>query len=164
MGPESVMGPESLCGLLAEPDRLRAFAAVVLGARSPAKVAEQTGLNARTVAAALRRLERGGLITDAADGLVAQPDAFRDAVLDRAPSRDEPMHPDRQRDSVLRAFFAADRLTQIPVARGKRRIVLEHIAADFEPGVKYPEKVVDAMLRTAIRTMPRCAAILSARS
>jgi hypothetical protein len=29
----------------------------------------------------------------------------------------------------------------------KRRIVLEHIAAAFEPGVRYPEREVDAILR-----------------
>ena len=52
--------PELLIGLLAEPDRLATFAAVVLGAGGPAEVAERTGLPARTVLAALRRLESGG--------------------------------------------------------------------------------------------------------
>ena len=33
------------------------------------------------------------------------------------------------------------------MARAKRRIVLEHIAAGFEPGVRYPERTVDAILR-----------------
>jgi hypothetical protein len=36
---------------------------------------------------------------------------------------------------------------RIPAAQHKRRVVLEHLAACFEPGVKYPEKAVDAILR-----------------
>lgn len=43
-----------LCGLLAEPDRLAAFAAVVLGARTVEQVATATGLPARQVTPALR--------------------------------------------------------------------------------------------------------------
>ncbi len=35
----------------------------------------------------------------------------------------------------------------MPAVRGKRLVVLEHIAACFEPGVKYPERAVDAILR-----------------
>ena len=35
----------------------------------------------------------------------------------------------------------------MPAARGKRRIILEHIAASFEPGIRYPERAVDAILR-----------------
>ncbi len=49
--------------------------------------------------------------------------------------------------AVLRAFLRDGRLTQIPAARGKRLVVLEHIAATFEPGMRYPERQVDAMLR-----------------
>jgi hypothetical protein len=39
------------------------------------------------------------------------------------------------------------RLVSIPAARGKRRVILEHIVAAFEPGVRYPEREVDAILR-----------------
>ena len=46
------MRPDVVCGLLAEPERLKAFSAVVLGAESPAAVASATGLPVRTVMAA----------------------------------------------------------------------------------------------------------------
>lgn len=49
------MTPETLCGLLAEPDRLATFAAVVLGCATASEVANRTGLGGREVAAALRR-------------------------------------------------------------------------------------------------------------
>jgi hypothetical protein len=35
----------------------------------------------------------------------------------------------------------------MPAAHGKRMVVLEHIAAAFEPGVRYPEREVNAVLR-----------------
>jgi 8-oxo-dGTP pyrophosphatase MutT (NUDIX family) len=49
--------------------------------------------------------------------------------------------------AVLRNFLRGGRLVHIPAARGKRRTVLQHIVALFEPGARYPERQVDAMLR-----------------
>jgi len=143
------MRPDVLCGLLAEPERLRVFAAVVLGAGSPAAVGEATGLPARAVAAALRRLEQGGLVGTAEGGLVAAASAFKEAVREYGASGApaEPLDPDRQRAAVLRAFIVDGRLVQVPAAHAKRRVVLEHLAACFEPGVRYPEKTVDVTLR-----------------
>ncbi|GAA0944708.1 DUF2087 domain-containing protein [Virgisporangium aurantiacum] len=143
------MRPDVLCGQLAEPDRLRVFAAVVLGAATPADVVNATGLPVRTVMAALRRLEQGGLVGAAGDALVAEVSAFKDAVREHgtpaAPA--EPMDPDRQRDAVLRTFIVDGRIPHLPSAWAKRRVVLEHIVLAFEPGVKYPEKDVNAILR-----------------
>jgi hypothetical protein len=141
--------PEALCGLLAEEVRLRVYAAVVLGARSPSEVAASSGLPAREVVRALRRLEQGGLVGTAEGGLVADTAAFKDAVREYGPqaSPDEPLDPDRQRAAVLRAFIRSGRVVSLPATRGKRRILLEHIVACFEPGVKYPERAVDAILR-----------------
>ncbi len=138
-----------LCGLLAEPERLRVYSAVVLGADVPSSVAERTGLPARTVVAAIRRLQQSGLLRVADGRLVAEIDAFKDSVRESAPppAEAEPLDPDRQKAAVLRTFMLDGRLAQIPAARGKRLVVLEHLAACFEPGVKYPEKAVDAILR-----------------
>ncbi|HEY8474532.1 MAG TPA: DUF2087 domain-containing protein [Natronosporangium sp.] len=144
------MGPEQLCGLLAEPDRLAVFAAVVLGVRTPAEVAEATGLTARQTAVALRRLTDGGLVQmDEGGGLAADADAFKTAVRSAAPDKQPTvdLDPDPSRAAVLRTFIRDGRLVQIPASRSKRRVVLEHIAMAFEPGRKYPERVVDAVLR-----------------
>ena len=147
--PSESLSPDALCGLLAEPDRLRVYAAVVLGADVPSAVAERTGLPVRSVAAALRRLEQGGLVTVVDGKLAGEVGVFKDAVRATTPDTpvDTPLDPDRQRAQVLRAFIADGRLVQVPVARGKRRVVLEHIVASFEPGVRYPEREVDAVLR-----------------
>jgi hypothetical protein len=141
------MTPETLVGLLAEPTRMRVFAAVVLGVSTPADVAGATDLTLREVSEALRRLARGGLVTPTAP-LVAHVQVFKDAA--RTPARDtvsEPLDADRARAGVLRVFLVDGRLVAIPAARGKRRVILEHIAAAFEPGVRYPEAEVNAILR-----------------
>ncbi|HYN96215.1 MAG TPA: DUF2087 domain-containing protein [Pilimelia sp.] len=143
------MRPDALCGLLAEPQRLAVFAAVVLGARTPGEVAERTGLPGRDVVVALRRLEQGGLVVAAHDGLVAHVTAFKEAVREYGvpAAAEEPAEGDPSRAAVLRAFVRDGRIVQMPAARGKRRVLLEHIVAIFEPGVRYPERQVDAILR-----------------
>jgi hypothetical protein len=142
--------PEEICGLLAERDRLTVFAAVVLGSSSPATVSARTGLSARDTERALRRLEQGGLVSTVDGWLVARESAFKEAVREygsTAPDGRDDLDPDRAKAAVLRVFVRDGRLVQIPAARGKRRIVLEHLVASFEPGVRYPEREVDAVLR-----------------
>ena len=39
------------------------------------------------------------------------------------------------------------RLSEIPARRAKRRIVLTRLALEFEVGVRYPEREVDAVLK-----------------
>lgn len=143
------MRPDTLCGLLAEPDRLAVFAAVVLGADVPSEVAARTGLDARVVESAVRRLRRGGLVTIDGGRLAARSTAFKDAVREHGgPVEPAPdLDPDSGRAAVLRAFVRDGRLVRMPAARAKRRVVLEYIVAGFVPGVRYPEREVDAVLR-----------------
>lgn len=47
---------------------------------------------------------------------------------------------------VLGRFFEGTRLAQIPSARGKRRLVLERLALEFEPGLRYSEREVNLTL------------------
>jgi hypothetical protein len=143
------MRSDALCGLLAEPDRLAVFASVVLGATNPAGVAKATGLDGRTVTAALRRLIRGGLVTVVDGMLTADAGPFKQAVREARPGPEpgEPLDPDRSRAAILRRYVRDGRLVQIPMTWSKRRLVLEHIAASFEPGIRYPEREVNAVLR-----------------
>jgi hypothetical protein len=159
----AVMRPDLLCGLLAEPDRLAAFSAVVLGASTPSEVVAASGLGARDAVRALRRLEQGGLVSTDGGRLVAQVSAFKEAVREAVPEQrgapHEPLDPDRVRAGVLRTFVRDGRLVRVLAAHTKRRIVLEHIVACFEPGVRYPERAVDAVLRAwhpDYATLRRC--------
>jgi hypothetical protein len=79
--------------------------------------------------------------------LVAQIDAFKQTMRTQGSRPARPLDPDANRAAVLRAFVVNGRLVSIPSAQGKRRVVLEHIVAGFEPGVRYPEREVDAVLR-----------------
>ncbi len=53
----------------------------------------------------------------------------------------------QHRDAVLRAFVGADgRLASIPTRIGKRLVVLDLVAQDFELGEIYPEARVNEIL------------------
>ncbi len=47
---------------------------------------------------------------------------------------------------VMRTFFQGDRLVKIPESQKKRLVVLKWLAAQFEPGVKYSDREVNAVL------------------
>ena len=54
----------------------------------------------------------------------------------------------RDRDAVLRSVLAPDgTLTSIPTRIRKRLVVLDLLAQEFEPGVKYDESQVNNRLR-----------------
>lgn len=135
-------------GLLAEPERLRVVSALALGAGTIAEVAEATGMEPRAVVAALRRLERGGLVAREKDRLTLLTDRFKETAREVAPAVPaEPLSADPATDAVLRAHTRDGRITGLPAAAAKRRLLLEHVAGMFEPGVRYPEREVDAMMR-----------------
>jgi 8-oxo-dGTP pyrophosphatase MutT (NUDIX family) len=141
--------PAALVGLLSEEARLRVVAALVLGATKPEELLAATGLSPRDLGAALRRLESGGLVSTADGRVELHAGLFKQAA--RAAAPDDPPEDFGTTDptvtAVLRAFLRGGRLRQIPTVAGKRRIVLEYLAALFEPGVRYAEREVNAILR-----------------
>ncbi|TDW22474.1 DUF2087 domain-containing protein [Kribbella kalugense] len=139
------MNADQLCGLLAEPSRLRTYSAIVLGASTPEQVAGSTGLAAPVVVKALQRLTKGGLIEASRDGFTADEAAFKDAVRQSRPER-VPLDPDPARDNVLKSFIRDGRLTHFPTFPEKLQIVLEYLAQSFEVGRSYPESEVNEIL------------------
>ncbi|HKE99046.1 MAG TPA: DUF2087 domain-containing protein [Actinomycetes bacterium] len=152
--------PAMICGLLATAERLRVAAALVLGARTLTEVATAAGLAPKEAAQALARLTGGGLVEATADGgYRLRAEAFADAARSQA---EQPMDPgeeygtgDLQAAAVLRRFVIDGRLVAIPAAAGKRRVVLDHLARAFEPGRRYAEREVDAILRAFCEPSPR---------
>ncbi|MCG5463789.1 DUF2087 domain-containing protein [Micromonospora sp. MED01] len=138
-----------LAGALADDGRRRIFAAIVLGATTATEVAERTGLPARVVLTGVRRLTDVGLVTGADGTLAADEASLRATARDGGPADDaEPGV-----DPVLRTFLRAGVLVSLPAQRGRRRVLLAHIAEQsFEPGTRYPERAVDDALK------PWCAA------
>jgi hypothetical protein len=49
---------------------------------------------------------------------------------------------------VLRSYLRDGRLTSMPRPGRKRRIVLDYLATAFEPGLRYQEAQVNAILRS----------------
>lgn len=138
-----------LLGLLAERDRLRVVAALVLGAGTTAEIAAVAGLSTREAARALHRLQSGGLVSGGKGGWALLAERFSAAARAAAPppAQDDHGAADAAMATVLRAFLKGGRLVSMPAARSKRRVVLDHIARVFEPGVRYPERDVDTVLR-----------------
>jgi hypothetical protein len=141
----------TLLGLLADDDRLRTVAALVLGS-GPATVSEvatASGLPLRRAAKALTRLAGAGLVDQDGDSYVLRTERFREA-LDSLGRPDEPDTPNSGRgpdsDRILRIFVRDGRLVQIPAVHSKRMVVLDWLANMFEPGQAYAEKEVNERL------------------
>ena len=143
---EELPGPRDLVALLAEPDRLRALAAVTLGASTLPEVAERTGLEPRAAARALSRLVAGGLLEgEAGKGYRVRTEALQAAA--RPPASEAPPSEEEPGSQVLRRFIHNGRLLAMPAAHGKRLVVLDHLAGLFEPGRRYPEPEVNELLK-----------------
>jgi ADP-ribose pyrophosphatase YjhB (NUDIX family) len=94
-------------------------------------------------------LEKGGLVSIVDGQVLLNAAAFKDAA--RAAAPEQPAEDfgatDPRAAAVLRTFVRGGKLLQMPMQFSKRRVVLEHIASVFEPGVRYSEREVNAILR-----------------
>jgi len=138
-----------LAGLLADPIKLRALAAMVLGAATATEVAAATGLALRDAGKAVARLAAAGLLVPEGKGYAVDherlSDIARTAIAER-PAPNDSVDPADARSGVLRRFFRNGRLTSIPASRGKRLPILDFLAGHFEPGRTYPERDVNEIL------------------
>ncbi|CAL9296791.1 DUF2087 domain-containing protein [Streptomyces sp. SudanB135_2055] len=142
----------ALPGLFADEGRVRAFAAVALGAGSPEEVARSGGLSARDAAAALRRLREYGVVTSGDDGgLVVAHARFAELARVSRPAAETAGHTGTEDDRaglIVRTFVKDGRLVRLPARWTRKKVVLRHIAEQtFTPGVEYPERAVDEKLR-----------------
>lgn len=142
------MDGATIAGLLADPVRLKVVAALALGAGTIEEVAAATGLGLKEVALAARRLARAGLVHRDGHDLALRTERFgaaARAAAEAAPPP-EPLSDDPAADAVLSSFVRDGRLVSIPSQRSKRLVVLDHLVRVFEPGVRYPEREVNALL------------------
>jgi hypothetical protein len=131
-------------------DRLAVIGRVAAAPASVKVIAAETGQRERDVLATLAPLVQAGIVERDGDDYVLRREALRELAVDLP----QPPPPDRavfygmtaDEQAVLARFFRGDRLTEIPSARGKRLVVLERIALDFEPGRRYDETDVNALL------------------
>lgn len=139
------MTAQQVARALADNGRRQVFAAIVLGDADAVAVAGRTGLGAREVATAVRRLVDAGLVVATTGGLKVDADGLRD--LARTPASVGERSAELG-DRLLRTFVGDGVLRGLPAQRGRRRTVLAHVTMEsFEPGVRYPERAVDERLR-----------------
>ncbi len=141
--------PAHVLGRLADERRLRVLAAVALGETSVPEIAERAGLSGDETARALAQLMGAGIVTQEPSGLEVDFRAFSEAARAASTPRRRPSLDDAtpEQAAVLRNFVDEHgRITALPAREAKRRLVLEYVAARFEPGREYDEKQVNGVL------------------
>lgn len=77
----------------------------------------------------------------------APPHAVVTGTIERgAQVREGPLSRE-EREEVLRVHMPEGRITAMPVRRAARLVVLDRVARAFEPGIRYEEAEVNALLR-----------------
>jgi len=136
-------------GLIAEPDRLRVFSALALGATTTTDIRQMSGLDARTVEKALGRLVAGELVAREATGVVRLHTedllGLARRIGERRSTRTE-FDEDVPGAVVLTRFIRAGRLTTIPMQHSKRKVVLDYLVQNFDPDCRYSEKEINETL------------------
>jgi len=143
--------PDEIVRALADPERLAVAGALARVDRTADELATELGLPSRRVQTHLGKLTAAGVTTVAADRRTYRVDreTLRHAAELVGPPREAGLALGAATDDeeiVLRTFFRNGRLTEIPMKHSKRRIVLERIALEFEPGRHYEESEVNVIV------------------
>ena len=143
--------PEGILRALADPERLAIAGRLAEDPAAARRLAEDLDVPLQRVRKHLNRLAAAGVVRLADDRRTYRLDAetLRWAAEQVGPPRDAGLvlgAADEDEEAVLRAFFRNGRLVEIPAKESKRRIVLERISVEFEPGVHYDERTVNAIV------------------
>ncbi|HSJ27124.1 MAG TPA: DUF2087 domain-containing protein [Acidimicrobiia bacterium] len=141
--------PTEFLRLALDPIRLAVLGEAAVATVDVADLAGRLGVPVHRVERAVGRLRAAGLLDDRLrldlDGLRA----IAAQLPEVAPADDSVLEgswtPEERK--ILARFFARDRLSEIPASRTKRLVVLERIAQEFEPGLRYDEREVDRRLQ-----------------
>src|SRR5215212_2283118 len=143
--------PDDILRALADPERLAIAGALARRDASASELADATDIRVDRVRRHLNRLVSVGVVrlNDDRRSYRLDPETLRWAAEQVGPPRDAGIAlgaANEDEEAVLRTFFRGGRLTEVPTKESKRRIVLERIAAEFEPGVRYDEKTVNVIV------------------
>lgn len=140
--------PTDYLRLVLDPIRLAVLGHSAVGPVDPVALAALLDVDERAVLNAVSSLRVAGLID-------SEMRLDRRALVDiaRAMPAGEPVDPrvvdgawQPEELEVLGRFFSGARLREIPSNATKRAIVLERLAQEFEPGLRYEEQHVDRIL------------------
>lgn len=147
---------------LADPSRLRIIGLLAGGSYTVEELATELGLSNSTTSHHLKRLWEVGLVAANPRGYYRYYELREDSLQDMASrllGSDEltlladktgarpPSDPKALEYKVIKAFTdGAGRITAFPVQAKKHRVLMEYVATAFEPGKRYTEKQVNAIL------------------
>lgn len=132
-----------------DPHRLAVLGLAATGPLNIHDAAHQLSITVGQVRRAVSRLVEVGLL----DANLALDHAALRALAATMPD-DEPVSPlvlegpwSEDEKDILGRFFIGTRLQEIPAQNGRRRVVLERLAQEFEVGLRYSEKEINSMLQ-----------------
>jgi hypothetical protein len=130
---------------LCDPARLAMLGRIAAAGSAGCDLDAAAGPNAspRDTRKQIARLTAAGLVEADGPRLVARIDVIRAALEEVAPDDDA----DEVGPARVRALFRRGRLVEIPRAPETRLALLRHLAERFEPGRRYREPEVNAVLR-----------------
>jgi biotin operon repressor len=122
------------------------------GPKSVAELASTLNLTEQRIRRHLNRLVAAGIAEVEPDrrGHRLATEALQQAARAAGPARDPGLALGAvfvEEERVLRQYFRAGRLTEIPAKRSKRLIVLERLALEFDVGLRYAEREVNETLK-----------------
>jgi hypothetical protein len=143
--------PDEILRALADPERLAIAGSLARAGSSARGLAESLGIPLERVRKHLNRLAAAGVIRlqDDRASYRLDPETLRWAAEQVGPPREAGLPlgaANEDEEAALRAFFRDGRLRDVPAKESKRRIVLERIALVFDPGVRYDEREVNAIV------------------
>jgi ArsR family transcriptional regulator len=151
---ENLEARAQLFKALGHPTRLLILNLIKMKPRHGEELAEILRLKPATISHHLSKLTEAGLLTAKKDQYY-QTYSLVKSVLDRSleevvhipqPDVSAGVEEDAYRQKVLRNFFKRGQLVQIPAQHKKQLIILEKLAAEFEPDQRYTEKQVNQIL------------------
>jgi hypothetical protein len=139
----------NLCKLLLDEDRLRVIGLLALEPLSQTELMERASMKAGVLARHLYQLHEARLViihkVDGVDHYALNSERILELKRQLfAPPPDE--QPKSEEEEVLSRFTENGRLSHLPTQHAKMVIVLAWLAEQFEPGVDYPERVVNEIL------------------
>jgi len=144
-----MLEPRDYLGVAVDPVRLAVLGHAAVRPIDVEQLASELGMGVRKVQEVVGKLQAAGLLTPE---LALDREALR--AIAQALPQDAPIDPQllaqgwtEEEAHTLGKFFTGSRLKQIPTQRGKRLVVLERLAQEFEPGRRYQEKEVNFTLQ-----------------
>jgi biotin operon repressor len=148
---------EQFFKVLGEPQRLRIVGLLAQSPHTVEQIAKALKLGVSTVSHHLSRLSDAGLVSAKAEGYYSvyrlNAGILREmarTLLQQAerPTINEAEVPDAFERKVLATFTEPDgRIKSFPVQEKKYLVLVRHVLKAFEPGVRYPEKRVNQILK-----------------